>query len=107
MSITKDFLSEDSKILNIYIDATKEENSTFHLTFTYQDVANIMNMNNFKRYKMDVEGISGNVVRTHEPLEQQVLTFSYANNEFGSVSCNYLELKKITEDSFSQMCKVQ
>lgn len=102
-------LSEDMDGVSINFDLTNDEDCFIQLFFTRDDIGNLMNMDVFGKYKMEIEGISGTCTRDRGPLEQQKICFNYSNSDsqIGTVYYSYEKLKKIMTNCFSALHKLQ
>lgn len=107
MDETKYYLNEDMDGVEVNFDLRNQENCFIQISFTENDIGNLMNMDVFGKYEMDIEGISGSCSRSKGPLDKQTISFCYKNGAsgVGTVFYNFKKLKVIMTDAFEQICQ--
>lgn len=95
------------KCLFVSFDLMDTERCFIELRFTLGDIANLMNMDVYGKDKMELEGVSGNCVRSSGVLEQQTISFNFknANRGYRTISYNYKKLKTMMTEAFDAVCR--
>ncbi|MDQ7731712.1 hypothetical protein QT231_03320 [Halomonas sp. SpR1] len=109
MDETTWMVTEEPLGVRVNFDLRSEENCFIELFFTKKDIEQLMHMDTFGKYFLELDGISGNVSRTRGDINRNTLAFTYLNGGtgYGSVHYNHGKLKNIMACAIEKIWKLE
>ncbi|MEZ8495237.1 hypothetical protein BCU97_18285 [Vibrio splendidus] len=111
MDKTKWVVTEEPLGVRVNFDLTSDESCFIELFFTKEDVEQLMHMDTFGNYGLELEGIRGSVSRKCGDIDKNNLAFAYRNggsgNDYGTVYYNHRKLKEIMTNAIEEIWKLE
>ena len=99
-------ISDEEQEVHVSFDVRDQENCCIELSFSKADVLNIINMDAFKRKKIDVAGIEGVACLGSGTGDERQISFNYRNCSVvnsGTVYYSYRKLCALLNDAFTEL----
>lgn len=92
--------------LTVNFDLREQENCFIILTFTRDDILNILNMDAFRKENIEVKGIEGMASLPRNNVVERNICFTYRNKSktaAGTVFYPYQKMINILDDAFTKI----
>lgn len=99
-------ISDEKQEVYVSFDLRNDEDCVIELSFSKDDVLNILNMEVLSKNKIDVAGIEGFASLNRENLGKREICFSYRNGytvNSGTVFYSYKRLSALLNKAFTEL----
>jgi hypothetical protein len=99
-------ISYEDQEVHVSFDLRDQENCFIELSFSKDDVLNIINMGLLHKNKIDVAGIEGVASLTSGNADDRQICFNYRNRsavESGTVLYSYKKLSALLNEAFTKL----
>lgn len=106
MDKTSYYISDDNQLVHVNFDVRDQESCSIELSFTKDDILNILNMSTFRKEKIDINGIEGVATLNLRHDTNRQIVFNYRNGsvvDSGTVFYSYEKLTILLEKAFSDI----